>query len=293
MKWFSVFATFIIFLTILVILVALLISNVDAYQADPYRKLPGLYIVPAIILVTLLVVFFLRQKEQITKAVSKVTTLATNRKIAWLSLLFTMQIILASLCYWIYYNNPKLYVIGDEIERRYVEITEAESKKEFQNIKRFDEDVANDLNFLRYFKQNKQSFKQSTDGNLLANDSVLVFFSFIVSPPGGHGTRAMKVYDKTGLVNIANFNISPGEIETAVQEAITELEKKASLIRNDLIKIRNGNDYRWSYIQFLSYFFREQLQAMSVFLILLDFGKYLIWFSISLLLSVPLWKKKH
>jgi hypothetical protein len=208
--------------------------------------------------------------------------------------LIVLQIALASLSYSIYYYNPELYVVGDEIENRYIQITKSKRENELKYVKEFDSNATKDITLLKYLRNSIHTFNRSSDSVLAQNDSLLIAFEYPLPPPGGDETMVMKVYTKHDLAHISTFYSRVDPLDTVLTKNIEELQRKAALIRNDLIEISvNENDFRWSYLHFLSYYFREQLQAMSSLLIIIDAVKYSVWLAISLLFSSPLWSKRN
>ncbi|HCZ34975.1 MAG TPA: hypothetical protein DHV26_03520 [Cytophagales bacterium] len=277
----------------LVIIFALTFPVVQIYRPDPYAKLgPGLPILISIGCITFLVVLFLRYKETIKKIAYAVQVLGRNRMILSLIILLTLQIGLASLCYWVYYLNPKVYVVGDEIENRYVEITKSQRENELRHVKEFDNNINNDIQILNYLKDSANNVRGS-GGILSINDSLLVVFEYPLQPPGAEPNMVLKIYSKNSLAYLTTFYSAAQPFKDAIEDNMKRLNDKATLVQSDLREMSvKANDYRWSYIHFLSYFFREQLQAMSPFLIVIDVVKYLVWLAISLLLSSPLWNKR-
>jgi hypothetical protein len=278
----------------LVIAFSFIFAFIQFHRTDPYEELgPGLPILLSIVCITFLVVLFLRHKGTIKKIVSGVQTLGRNRIIIWLVILLTAQIAIASLSYWIYYSDSKLYVLSDEIERRYVEITKSQRDDRLKNVKEFESNINSDIQILDYLQDSTNTFKGS-GGLISVNDSLLIAVEYPFYPPGGDPSMAMKIYSKNNLIYLTTFYSAAQPIKVAIEDNMKRLKGKATLIQNDLREIsHDSSDYRWSYIHFLSYYFREQLQAMSPFLIVIDVVKYLVWLAISLLLSSPLWSKRN
>lgn len=203
------------------------------------------------------------------------------------------QISIASLSYWIYYTDPKLYVLSDEIESRYIEITKSQRDDRLKSVKEFENNTNSDIRILNYLRDSTNTFK-GNGGLMLVNDSLFIVVEYPFYPPGGDPSMAMKIYSKNDLIYLTTFYSAAQPVKIAIDDNMKRLKDKATLIQSDLKEISvDSNDYRWSYIHFLSYYFREQLQAMSPFLILIDVAKYLVWLAISLLLSSPLWNKRN
>lgn len=261
---------------------------------DPYEEMgPGWYVLSGIFLTTALIAFIVTYRQTLERVLSKVQTLSKSRVIVSLITLFVFQIALASICYWIYYKNPKLYVIGDEIEKRYVEMTKTKTENELNDIEKFKSNVRTDLELLKYLSEVEKSFVSSSDGQLLVNDSLYIAIELHKEVPGGEPVEVMKIYTKWNLSKIATFYSEKEIFKIVIQNQIKKLERKASLIQDDLNEISiKSNDYKWSYIHFLSYYFRQQVQPMSLFLIIFDFVKIFVWVVMGSLFTIPLLKPK-
>lgn len=279
----------------LVAVSVLVIPVVQIYSIDPYVQIsPRFFVLPSIVFTTFLVFLLIRYKTKIQQVVLRVQALGQNRRNVWIFLLMVLQISVASFSYTIYYFNPQLYVVGDEIENRYVQITRSERESELNYVNEFHSNTKKDILLLKYLQNSIYSFHSSSDGTLSQNDSILISFEYPLPPPGGQGTMVMKVYTKKDLAHISTFHSRIMPLDTVLAENLEELERKAAVIKNDFAEISaNENDFRWSYLHFLSYYFREQLQAMSPLLIVIDAIKYSVWLAISLLFSSPLWSKRN
>lgn len=273
----------------------LILPILIAKYLDPYgEEIASTLKVWIIIIIPAALILFMRNRQSVEKFATYLENVRRNKKLRWLIILLTMQITFATICYHIYSNNPKVYVLGDEIEQRRIEIARANNENESQYVKDFDTKINDELTFLKYLEKNLGSFIKSSDGNIYTNDSLCIVFEYPFDPPGGGSTSSMilHVYTKKSLNHIKTIHLRREEIDIALQMEIGRLERRASLITNHLEEIKSqSNDFRWTYFQFLNYYFKEQLQAMSTFLMVMDNLKLLLWVPITILISSSFWKR--
>ena len=264
-------------IVLFIILAALCMPVIAIYRNESHPEIDSrLYILIGIVSIAFLLVLFARYRQTIERIAQFILGIARIKKIFWLIILGGVQVLLASVCYWAYYNNPKLYVIADEIKNGYVEITETNRVNELNYYNEYHKEVAEELKVFKYLEKNQHTFIKSSDGNLFVNDSLYVLFA---EYPGREGVmqRFVKLYTKKNLRNLKTHFVVIGDytLDSVIQSQIEYLEKKMASISNSLADLSiHSSELKWSYLHFLSYYFREQLQAMSPILILIDFIKY-------------------
>jgi nitrate reductase NapE component len=270
-------------IALLCIFLSLSISFIRYYFSDPYENVKGelqFLLVVAGSFLSLAILF----SHQLVKILSLLRKLTTNTKIAWIVILLSTQLTIASICYWIYYKNPNLYVLADEIQNRYLEIAHSNTENEIKKIEGLNDDVVNELKMLKYIEQNEASLIKSSDGNLIVNDSIYIVKELAFSPPGNDEDKmTIKIYTKRDLEFIMFLFVKLEPFEIAIEKRISLLEKKVAAIQNELDQVKSDSaENRWGYLYFLSYYFREQIQPMTKMLITFDFIKYIIWILLSL-----------
>jgi hypothetical protein len=245
-----------------------------------------------LLILSQVVIFILvRYGQNIVKGLTNLQILAANKKVLWLVILIVIQFTLASISYWAYYKNPKLFVLADEIENRHLEILKMERDIEANNIKTVNGKVQTRLELFKYIKENEGSFIKSKDGKLFLNDSLYVIVENPLHIPGGQDEMTMLFYSKSNLESIGFLYCMSGPFEIAIQNEINRMERESTLIQNRLKDVNSKlSDQRWGYLYFLSYYFREQLQPMSSILIIIQFLKYLVWFLLTTFIASPFWK---
>jgi hypothetical protein len=212
----------------------------------------------------------------IERFISWIQSLARKKNILVLMALLLLQILIASLCYLVYRQDPRQYVLGEEIEKRHIEITKSYTDEELNYIKTFEVTADHDLGLLKFLTNNLKSFKRSSDGRFLTNDSLYLLLEYPFTPPKAERYMLLYMYSKSNLHHIKTLSLQAKEIQEALETEIERVERRISRIKNDLQKVQaQSKDYRWSFPQFLSYFYTGQLQAMSFFLTIMNGLKHL------------------
>lgn len=182
------------------------------------------------------------------------------------SFLLVLQLLLSCFCYWSYSKNPTLYVLADEIEKRHFEIARTDAENDIREIESLHNEVDSRLKVFNYIKHNQNSFLQSNDGNLMVNDSLYIVKERVLPFPGDKEEKmTIKVYSRHNLTFLLFLFTKFESLGAAIPREIERLELESKEIKHNIQKTKISlNEKRWSFLYFLSYYFRNQLQPMTL-----------------------------
>lgn len=241
---------------------------------------PKLYwVIIAIISVVLITVLVLRYRDKLLGLFRNV-----SKSVKILLTLAFLQILIASICFWAYRSNPKIYVNADELENRKIELLRLDSMNSTTTISDYKQKLEFQVDLLTYIQQNKDSFRSDESSSLVFNDSLLIVVSQINSPPGSKTATSFQVFDRSKLRYMEQYVSYSKEIFSGLTNEISERKK---LVKEAVENLASYNklDYRWSYFQFLNLYFRERLDAMPIIFQFTDYVRYILYFFMSAILG--------
>lgn len=274
------------------LLAGLIIPLIQIYRVVPSYEIEFYMIFPFLLLIaTLLLSLLLRYRQSLGKFIEQIQVLGRNKKIIWISSLIILQFGVASICYWIYQDHPSFYILGDEVERGYQTVAKEKWEEDFKNVQQYGQGIERELGIFKYIRAERQSLRQSPDGQIHLNDSLIIATTHTYD--AGQDHLIVNIYGKETLINFSSFHsfhYEKIEFDSAIESWIKSCEARMSDVAKSL-KSKQPYDPRWSFLHFLNFYFKNELDAVTPFLIILDFLKYSIWFVISMLLASRLWKK--